>query len=302
MVERKTLMLIDFNNVFYSHYYGKPIFNSKGQNIHGIQGFIFRMKNLREMFNPDYIVLARDVSRIKTFRRELYSEYKNNRKPTDNDFIFQSSAALRIFSLMGYPILGHERYEADDIIGMCSLLADELNMDTIIVSADKDLYQLISPHTSIFSFKVGELIDMTYMNDVYKLTPSQWVDLKILQGDKSDNIPGIQSIGHKTALALMQGFGSIANIYQHLDRLSDSMRNKFELGKADIPLTRTLVTIIRDYKLLDITEKTFERSEMFVNELFNELAELELAAVVNTIRYNLMPITINNPDNFVMSY
>lgn len=290
---RKTLMLIDFNNVLYAHYYTKPLTNTKGQEIHAIKGFLYRLKNLREIFNPDYIVIARDLGRATTFRRELYPEYKGTRKPTENSMVFQVNTTARLLALMGYPVIGNERYEADDIIGMCSKLAEELNMDVIIVSADKDLYQLISPSVKIWSFKVNEIIDQRYMMDCYGLTPSQWVDLKILQGDRSDNIPGIPGIGTKTAMELMRGFGSIQGIYNNIQKLSNSIQEKLKDNKDSIPLTRRLVTIVRDYKLLGITEKDFERKEVFRNEVYNEIAELEIHSVVNLIQYDLLPIVYN---------
>lgn len=300
-MERKSLMLIDFNNVFHSHYHSRHLTNSKGKNVQGIVGFIFRMRNLREIFNPDYIVLTRDVSRIKTFRKELYKDYKGNRSKTDDDFIFQSSEALRLFALMGYPIIGNERYEADDIMGMCSALADDLGMDTTIVSADRDLYQLISPHTKIWSFRNDEIIDLKYMSEVYGMTPSQWIEMKVLQGDQSDNIPGIQGIGKKTSQELIRAFGNVAGVYNNMQKLSDKLQQRLREGKTNIPLMRTLVTILRDYRILGITDKNFERNEIFDDEVYNMIYELEIPSVLNSIQYDLLPIVRNNFDNFVMS-
>ena len=179
-MERKLVLIIDFNNVLYSHYFTKPLSNSKGQNIQAIKGFMFRLKSLRETFNPDYIVICRDMSRARTFRRELYPEYKATRKPINEDILFQSKETIRLLSLMGYPILGNDRYEADDLMGMIARLSNDLGMDALIVSADKDLYQLVNDHTTIWSFRKEEIIDKDYILKNYGLRPDQWIDLKIL--------------------------------------------------------------------------------------------------------------------------
>lgn len=303
-MSKPLVLLIDFNNVLYSHYYSAPLTNSKGEHVQAIKGFIMRLKSLREAFNPDYIVICHDVSRTKTFRREMYPLYKSNRKGTDEDVIFQMNATLSLLALMGYSIIGNERYEADDLLGMASRLAEELGMESIIVSADRDLYQLITYNTKIWSFKKGCMIDIPYMFDHYGLKPSQWIDLKILQGDKSDNIPGIEGIGEKTALQLMRGFGSIKDIYNCIDKLSKTLQAKLRAGKEVIPVTRTLVTIVTDYKLVQMTEKTFYRGEIFRDELYRRIGELEIPSIVGPIKYGLLPEHIDTePDQFLtMNY
>lgn len=296
-MERKRLLIIDFNNLLYAHYYSKPLINTKGQSVHAIKGFLYRLKNLRDMFDPDYILIARDVSRRKTFRRELYPGYKGTRGTTPDDLIFQSKSTLQILDLMGYPIIGHERYEADDIMGMASKLGSDLDMEVIIVSGDKDLYQLVNDNVSIWSFRLNELVTPQYLSEVYGLTPNQWIDLKILQGDKSDNIPGIPGIGQKTALQLMKGFGSISEIYSNINKLSESFQNKLKLGKDQLQLSRILVTILTDYNILSMSENDFKRKEIFKNEVYNVIAELEIPSLFNVIKYELLPIGRKNPTN-----
>lgn len=296
-MERKLVLGIDFNNVIFSHYYSKKLTNMKGYNVQAIKGFMYRMKNLRDMFNPDYIVIANDVSRERTFRRELYSGYKAGRKSTDEDFRFQMGETLRMLAMMGYPIINHERYEADDVLGMISRLSNDLGMDCVVVSADRDLYQLVNDNTTIWSFRNDILVDKNYMEEEYKLTPEQWIDLKILQGDQSDNIPGIPGIGHKTALELMQRFGSLASIYEHVRELSDSLQNKLFDGKDRIPLMRQLVTIVTDYRLLNLTEKNFERMEAFDDEVYRQIEELELPSITNIIKYDLLPVGRRDESN-----
>lgn len=292
-MDNTTALLIDFNNVLYAHYYTKPLLNSKGQNINAIKGFLMRLKNLREIYNPKYIVICHDISRERTFRRELYKDYKGQRGTTDSDVRWQMDRTIQLLALMGYPILGNERFEADDFIGMTSHLLTELGMNSVIVSADKDLYQLVNDHTCIWSFRKGITVDEDYMMHEFGLRPDQWIDLKILQGDKSDNIPGIGGIGEKTALQLMKGFGSIQGIYNNITKLSPTLKDKLMEGKDNIPLTRKLVTIVTDYKLMGIDESVLHRTEPFIDEVYSVLRELEIPSLFNVIRYDLLPKTLN---------
>lgn len=286
----KKALIIDFNNLFYASYHTEALTNTKGQNVQGIKGFFFRLKSLKDQFNPDYIIICRDVSRTKTFRKEMYPLYKGNRKPMESDALFQMQETLRILSLMGYPIFENERYEADDLIGMTSAFNSDNDIDSIVVSADRDLYQLIDSKTKIWSFKRNEIIDIDYLNKKYGLKPSQWVDLKILQGDRSDNIPGVEGIGEKTAERLMKTFGSISNIYGNMDLINGKIKQNLLQCKSMLPMTRTLVTILRDYTLIELDENKYNRKETYPDEVYNAIAELEIPSIINVIKYDLLPI------------
>lgn len=293
MEERKLVIGIDFNNILFGSYYGQSLINSKGINVNAIKGFFFKIKSLKDMFNPDYIVIANDISRERTFRRKLYKPYKAQRKAHDSDIITQMKYASQLASLLGYPFISNELYEADDVLGMISKFTTEKNMDMIIISSDRDLYQLISDTTFIHSPRVKDLIDNTWLMDNYKLTPDQWIDLKILQGDRSDNIPGIQGIGEITALKLMQQFGSIDNIYANLNTLKPSLKDLLERGREILPLTRELVTIITDYAKIELTASMLERREVFSDDVYRLLEELELYSLFNVMNYSLIPNNVN---------
>lgn len=293
MEERKLVIGIDFNNILFGSYYGQSLINSKGINVNAIKGFFFKIKSLKDMFNPDYIVIANDISRERTFRRKLYKPYKAQRKAHDSDIITQMKYASQLASLLGYPFISNELYEADDVLGMISKFTTEQNMDMIIISSDRDLYQLISDTTFIHSPRVKDLIDNTWLMDNYKLTPDQWIDLKILQGDRSDNIPGIQGIGEITALKLMQQFGSIDNIYTNLNTLKPSLKDLLERGREILPLTRELVTIITDYAKIELTASMLERKEVFSDDVYRLLEELELYSLFNVMNYSLIPNNVN---------
>lgn len=294
MIMKKEIVLgIDFNNVVFGSYYGQKLINSKNINVNAIKGFFFKLKSFKDIFDPDYIVIANDISRSKTFRRKLYPPYKAQRKEHDPDVLLQLKYASQIVSLLGYPMINNEEYEADDVLGMISKFVNERDMTMIIASSDRDLYQLINDDTYILSPK--GLIDRDALYDKYKLTPEQWIDLKILQGDRSDNIPGIPGIGEITALKLMQEFSSIENIYNNLSSLKPGIRDILIKGEKEIPLTRELVTIVTDYSKISLSEEMLYRKQIFVNEIYNVLEELELNSLFNVMNYSLFhdKLTIN---------
>lgn len=286
-MDRKLVLGIDFNNMLFGSYYGAPLINSKGINVNAIKGFFFKVKTLKEIFNPDYIICANDMSRERTFRRKLYKHYKAQRKPHDPDVMQQLKYAHQIASLIGYPFINNETYEADDILGMVSRFVNERGMDMVIASSDKDMYQLVNEQTFIFSPRGRDLVDKPWMQATYKLTPEQWIELKMLQGDRSDNIPGIPGIGEVTALQLMQQFGSIEEIYGHLPQIKNSVRKLLEGGKDVLPLTRELVTIVTDYTKIGLTEDMLKPTERFENEVMNIIQELEIYSLFNVMQYSL---------------
>ena len=297
MEKRKLVLAIDFNNVVFASYYGQKLFNSKMQNINAIKGFFFKLKMLKESFNPDYIIFASDLSRERTFRRKLYKKYKSQRKPTDEDIVFQMKYISQLISLLGYKTLNNDLYEADDILGMISKFSNDNNMDTIIISSDRDLYQLINENTFIMSPRNNDVIDTAYLIEKYKLMPNQWIDLKILQGDNSDNIPGVPGIGEITALRLMHQYDTIDDIYSHMNEHKPNIKTLLEKGKDSIELTRKLVTIVTDYNLINLTEKDFIRDTQYGKEIMDLITELEIPSLVNVFNYGLLdePIYMGDP-------
>ena len=300
MEKRKLILAIDFNNVAFASYYGQKLFNSKGMNVNAIKGFFFKLKLLKESFSPDYIVFASDLSRERTFRRKLYKKYKSQRKPTDEDMVNQMKHINRIIALLGYPVINNELYEADDILGMISKYAVENDMDTLIISSDRDLYQLINDNTFILSPKNSDVIDTAYLIEKYKLLPNQWIDLKILQGDRSDNIPGIPGIGEITALRLMQQYHSIDKIYSNMNNHKPNIQKLLQDGESLIDLTRQLVTIITDYSLINLNEDKFKRDTQYEKEIIDIIIDLEINSLINVFNYSLFdkPIYIDTSQIF----
>lgn len=288
-MSRKIVLAIDFNNVVFASYYGQHLINSKGVNVNAVKGFFYKLKSLMDVFNPDYIVLANDLSREKTFRRKLYKPYKAQRKPVDEDIIKQMSYISTLVSLLGYPMINDEKYEADDVLGMISRMAEDQGMDTVIISSDKDLYQLITDHVYVMSPRNSEIIDSYWLKNNYKLTPDQWIELKMLQGDRSDNIPGVPGIGEVTALQLMQDYHSIDGIYQNLKSLKPKVKETLINAKDDMELMRKLVTIITDYSLIGLTPDMLKLTEAYPKEIYLMLNDLEVYSLLNLFQYEIIP-------------
>jgi len=254
-------------------------------NVNAIKGFFYKLKSYIETFNPTHIVVCNDISRSKTFRRKMYKAYKSQRKESDPDIVLQMEYVSRLISLLGIPIINNELYEADDLLGMISRLVSE-NMedtDTVIVSSDRDLYQLIDDHTFIMNPKNGEIIDSYWLQDNYKLNP------EMLQGDRGDNIPGIPGIGEVSALRLITEYNDIENVYKHLNQVKPKISDLLIRHKDDLDLMRKLVTIVTDYKLLDLNLDMLKMKDPIASEILLILNELELYSLINIFNYDLIP-------------
>lgn len=287
ILEKPVVVAIDFNNFLFQSYYGEKLYNSKGQNVNAIRGFFYKLRELKEALNPNYIVICNDVSRESTFRRKLCKTYKANRKQKDDDILFQMKYTLHLCGLLGYPIINHVEYEADDVLGMVSRYCMDHDMYCILVSSDKDLYQLVNDSVYVYSPRNKEYVDGEWLMEKYSLTPDQWIELKVIQGDHSDNIVGIPGIGEVTALKLMREYQSIENIYNHLNELQTRTKMLLENGKDSIPLTKTLVTIITDYTKLNINEESFRRKPIAYDRIDAALAELEIYSLGDIMQYSL---------------
>lgn len=285
---RKLILAIDFNNIFYSSYYSEKLYNSKGMNVNAIRGFFMKLKQLKENYNPDYLVIANDLSRNKTFRRKLYKPYKANRKTHDDDILNQVKYGLEMCALIGLPIINNEEYEADDILGMISKYGTDNDIDVIIVSSDKDLYQLVNERVSILSPRNNKIIDVDYIENTYYLRVSQWIELKMLMGDNGDNIPGIKKVGEVTALKLLYDWNNIENLYNNIKSIKGVLQENLIAGKDQLPLVRDLVTIITDYNIIGLTGEMLLPQEKFEKNVYDMIEMLEIPSLIDVMRYSLM--------------
>ncbi len=248
-------LVIDANSILNRAFYAiRPLTNSDGLNTNGIYGFLnILLKELSEE-QPDYIACAFDVSRI-TFRTEIFSEYKGTRHATPDELKEQFEPLKKVLRAMNIAVLEMPGYEADDIIGSISKKCKQNETDCVILTGDKDDLQLINDRVfvKLIITRMGKtdtnLMDENALFEKYGLTPPQMIELKALMGDKSDNIPGVKGVGEVTGLNLIKEYGSLENIYEHIDDIKGSLQKKLISEKENAFLSRTLGTIKCDLEI-----------------------------------------------------
>ncbi len=241
------LVLIDGHSILNRAFYGLPdLTNSEGKHTGAVLGFLNIMFRIIEEEKPDHMMVAFD-EHAPTFRHEMYKEYKGTRKPMPEELREQVPLMREMLTAMKIKILSIPGLEADDILGTAAKRAEEAGSEVALISGDRDLLQIAGKHIKIRIPKTkrgGTEVEDYLEDDVkaaYGLTPSQFIELKALMGDTADNIPGVPKIGEKTALALMQEYGSIDNIYIHLEEISknairESLRENRELADLSLKL------------------------------------------------------------------
>ena len=186
-------------------------------------------------YNPDYLAVAFDTG--KTFRHQQYAEYKATREKMPEDMGTQMSRVEQLVQVFNIPVFTAENFEADDVLGTLARQASKKGVETIIVTGDRDVFQLISPQVKVLisgrSFSDRKLVDEAAVEARYGLPPVKLIDLKGLMGDTSDNIPGVKGIGEKTGMMLIQKYGSMEAVYEHLDELTKGQRSRLESGRDD---------------------------------------------------------------------
>lgn len=274
-------LIIDGNSMlfraFYATSYGNIMKTSRGEYTNAIYAFSNMLNKAIMMIKPMYVAVAFDKGK-HTFRHELYQDYKAGRKQTPIELIGQFQLARDMMEAYDIAYFELDNIEADDIIGTLSNKFRD-NIDTYILSSDKDMLQLVDEDTTVVMMKKGisEILEVTPLNIVenYGVRADQVVDLKGLMGDSSDNIKGIDGVGEKTALKLINSYEHIENIYEHLDELKGKMKEKIIAGRDNAYLSKKIATIktdveldinIEDFKLdidHDKLESFFKRYEMF---------------------------------------
>ncbi len=250
MSDKKRLMLIDGHALAFRAYHAiPPLTSPTGEPTNATFGFANMLLKALADYQPDYVITSFDVGR--TFRHEEYEEYKAHRAETPDDLRVQVGRIRELLEALGIPICTKEGYEADDVLGSLSAKAQEAGLDTIIVTGDSDVFQLIGAGVRVLvprrTFGDVALYDEEAIKERYGLSPAQLVDLKALMGDSSDNIPGVSGVGEKTATKLLQEHGTVEQVYAHLDQVSpERFRAALEQGRASAVLSKHLVSIVRD--------------------------------------------------------
>ena len=246
----KRLFVLDGMALIYRAYFAfirKPLVNSKGINTSGVYGFTATLLRILKSEKPDYIAVALDTS-APTFRHHKFPEYKATREKMPDELRDQIPVIRSMVEAFSIPILEKDGFEADDVIGTLSKQAEAEHVEVFMVTADKDFMQLVSPHIKMYSLNRSEgepeILDPEGVEEKIGLPPEKITDYLGLMGDSSDNVPGIPGVGPKTALTLLEEFGSIEGIYQQLDQIkSQNIREKLTTHRQQALLSRELVTI-----------------------------------------------------------
>lgn len=312
------LVLIDGNNLLFRSYYataysGSMMQNSKGFPTNALYGFLNMINKIISEEKPEYILVSLDKG--KTFRHDNFKDYKAGRQETPNELKMQIEESRKLLDAMGIKWQDSPGYEADDIIGTIAKEAYEDNFETLIISSDRDLLQLINDKTKVKLLKSKDYILMDELEFVsqYAIDPIRVIDLKGLQGDASDNIPGVKGIGEKTALKLLQEYDTIENIYVNIDKIQGKLKEKLLDSKDSAFLSKQLATIYKDVPL-DITVEDTKYKGPNIIELKKLYEELEFYSLLKNIESvkkeetiesfeiieNIESIRINSPFAFYL--
>lgn len=291
------LILIDGNSLAFRAFYGLPLLsNQSGLHTNAIFGFQKILDKIIREENPTHFLIAFDAGK-KTFRHEKYGEYKGGRQKTPPELGEQFAPIRKLIDAYGIKRYEEANYEADDIIGSLSKLADKNGMETIIITGDRDLTQLASEHVTIYFTKKGvtqiDKYTPEFIEEEYGLRPEQIIDMKGLWGDTSDNIPGVPGIGEKTAIKLLKKYDSVEGVYEHIEELKGKQRENLENFKDDAFMSKELATIYRDmtfeFSLDDLKlppEDVDAKIKVFKEFEFNSLLEnLNESPVKNTTTF-----------------
>lgn len=250
MSKRERLVLVDGSAVFHRGYHAIPhLTAADGTPTNATFGFTTMMLKMLSDLKPKYAIVAWDKS-SDTFRKDMYPEYKATRKKQPDDLYAQIPSAREVTEALGLPWIELEKYEADDIIGTLGRQAEQQGLETIIVTGDKDELQLIDNFTKVYTMRRGitdtVIYDLEALKERYGVTPKQFIDLKALQGDASDNIPGVSGVGEKTAIDLITSYGSLEGVYENIDELKGKLKERLENDRDTAFLSRELATIVCD--------------------------------------------------------
>ena len=278
MADPQKLVVIDGHALAYRAFFALPadLATSRGEPTNAVFGFASMLLNVLRDEKPDYLAVAFDIGR--TFRHEEYKEYKANRAEMPDELRSQFQRINELLAALDIPIYSAPNFEADDVLAALARQAEAQGLETLIVTGDTDTFQLVGPHVRVItpgrSFRDTVVYDEKAIHARYGLEPWQMIDYKALVGDKSDNIPGVRGIGPKTATRLLQKYGTLEAIYEHLDEIEGSrFRRALEKGREAAFLSKHLVTIVDDVPVtLDLEAcrvKPIEREK--VVDLFRQL-------------------------------
>ncbi len=270
------IVLIDAYSLIYKAYFGvRPMHSADGTPTNAIYGFMNMLLKLNSDESPDMTIAAFDYSKV-TFRTQMFSDYKAGRESMPEELSLQLPIIMDILEKAGVVILKKEGYEADDIIGSISKQAAESGYEAIIVTGDRDSFQLVMDNVEVHYAKKGVsdivIVNKDYIFENYKVTPPQLIDIKALMGDKSDNIPGVKGIGEKTAISLIETYGSVDGVYENIDSIKGKNKEKLLNDKETAYLSRKLAEIDRNLDMgIEFAEKKVNYSDKGIISILTDL-------------------------------
>lgn len=284
MAQNNRLLLIDANSIVHRAYHALPnLMTSKGAHTGAIYGFLTIFLRIVAELSPTHVAAAFDL-KAPTFRHRLYAPYKGTRKPMDAELAEQFEPLKELLALMRVPVVSKEGYEADDILGT---LSARTNDDTVILTGDRDSFQLVSPTTRIYWTKKGvsdvEVIDLARLA-ADGFTPQSFIDYKALRGDPSDNIPGVPGVGEKTAKLLLEQYKTLDEVLDHASEVKGKLGETLSASREIAELSRTLATIDKDVPL-EIDEESLRFSGVYSEDVRSRLRELELNSLAGRMTF-----------------
>jgi DNA polymerase-1 len=299
----KRLAIIDGKSVFYRGYYAMPGLSTKdGTPTGGVYGFASLALELMKKLEPDYVAVAWDKKGTNIRKRkELYPEYKAGRKPAPPDFYEQIPMLYELLDAFSWPLYEFDDYEADDIMGTLAKKAADQHIETCLITSDLDALQCVGPLTHVYALKKGfsdiEQFDVAHFEEKYGIDVEQFLDLKSLKGDSSDNIPGVPGVGEKTAVTLLQEYKTLDGVYEHLADIKPTVAKKLEAGKDLAYLSQKIAEIWLDAPV-DLELKEMDTKDVDVEKVAEFLKRMEFTSLLRRLPKFMQKTVTNQTDLF----
>ncbi|WP_018954685.1 DNA polymerase I [Thioalkalivibrio sulfidiphilus] len=273
MSKTPPLVLVDGSSYLYRAFHAlPPLTNSKGEPTGAVYGVANMLRKLLKDYAPEHVAVVFDA-KGKTFRDEMYAEYKANRPPMPDELAAQVEPLHQVVQAMGLPILVIPGVEADDVIATLARQGKEHGLEVVISTGDKDMAQLVEPGVTLVNTMTDTKMDAAGVKEKFGVSPEQIVDYLALIGDTVDNVPGVDKVGPKTAVKWLQAYGSLDGIMAHADEIKGKVGENLRAALGHLPLSRELVTVRRDLEL-DVTPESLRLGEPdreTLRELFTRL-------------------------------
>ena len=307
-IAQNPLVLVDGSSYLYRAFHAfPPLTNREGEPTGAMYGVVNMLKSLISQVEPSHIAVVFDA-KGKTFRDELFEQYKSHRPPMPDELRSQIQPLHAIIKALGIPLISVEGVEADDVIGTLAVQAAKEGKHVLISTGDKDMAQLVNDHIMLINTMNNTLLDREGVIEKYGIPPELVIDWLALQGDSSDNIPGVKGVGEKTALALLQGIGSIKTIYENLDKVAElSFRGaktfapKLLAEKEMADLSYLLATIKTDVEL-DVTHDQLTTSPQDRDKLVELFGKYEFKKWLNEVMNGTNPVTTSTKERIPTNY